>query len=96
MNSWRFTKLARERGVSLGGGAAGEGVERLWRMGWLLADLVRVSPESSEAALVEWAGDGFVLVWQEGGSRLYADARPSRTVRSQPEATEEQLRDGWG
>lgn len=75
MDSRRFIKFARERGVSLGGGAAGEGIERLWRMGWLLADLVRVAPGTSESILVEWAGDGFVLVREEGGSRLYADAR---------------------
>lgn len=47
-------------------------------MGWLLADLVKVTPATSEAALAEWAGDGLELVGEEDGNRLYADARTPR------------------
>ncbi len=75
IGSWRFTRFAQERGVGLGGGARGEGIERLWRMGWLKADLVRVAPGGTKKRLEELAGRGFKKVGQEGRVRLYADAR---------------------
>lgn len=75
IGSWRFTRFARERSVGLGGGARGEGIERLWRMGWLKADLVRIAPGGTKKRLEELAGRGFAKVGEEGRVRLYADAR---------------------
>jgi hypothetical protein len=61
--------------VNLGGGTTGEGIEQLWRMGWLVSDLVRVDCGTPETTLVEWAGKEFIELDAEGSSRLYADAR---------------------
>ena len=75
IGSWRFSRFAKERGVALGGGTQGEGIERLWRMGWLKADLVTIDPGGTKKKLEELAGRGFVKVGEEGRVRLYADAR---------------------
>lgn len=70
-----LTRVARERGVGLGGGPEG-GIDRLWLLGWLKADLVRVDEDIDEAALLESAGDRLVRVGaDEYGRLLYADAR---------------------
>ena len=75
LGSWRFIRFVRERGVNLGGGTTDEGIEQLWRMGWLVSDLVRVDRGTPETTLVEWAGKEFIELDAEGSSRLYADAR---------------------
>ena len=75
LDARRFTKFAHNRAVRLGHKTTGDGIEHLWRVGWLLADLVRVTPGTAEAMLAEWAGEGFARVGGEGDSLLYADAR---------------------
>ena len=39
LDARRFVKFAGDRGVRPGGGPRG-GIERLWQVGWLAADLV--------------------------------------------------------
>lgn len=75
LDSGRFTRMARRRGVDVGGGPQ-DGAKRLWALGWLKADLVRVASEVDESDLLEAAGDGLVALGEdEYGRKLYADAR---------------------
>jgi hypothetical protein len=75
LDARRFAKFADDRGVRPGGGPR-DGIERLWQVGWLATDLVKVAPGTPKAALVDAAGEGFVEVGtDEDGYRLYADAR---------------------
>ena len=75
LDGGRFTRMARRRGADVGGGPQ-DGVKRLWALGWLKADLVRVATDVEEADLLEAVGDGLIALGEnEYGRRLYADAR---------------------
>jgi hypothetical protein len=75
LDGGRFTQMARMRGSDVGGGLR-DGAERLWALGWMKADLVRVATEVDESDLLEVAGDGLVALGEDDyGRRLYADAR---------------------
>lgn len=75
LNPQRLTRVARDRGVRLGGSPEG-GIKQLWLLGWLKADLVRTVEDIDESKFLEAAGDGLVRVGSDGYNRpLYADAR---------------------
>ena len=86
-----FTRFAVDRSVGVGGGPQ-DGVERLWRLGLLRADVVRVDPARRDGAFEQLgseAEEGLRPVGEDGRGRLlYADGRGLVTVSvaGRPEA----------
>jgi hypothetical protein len=69
----RFVRFARDNGVSTGGGPS-QAAELFWQLGWVWADLVRVSPEADLAALLEAVRARLVEAGRDDtGRALYAD-----------------------